>query len=309
MKNYQEGNAAAGNIKTGSTPAEMRKRRIRRNSRVRAVIQAIFFVMMPGAFVAGFSGVKYIFQWIGKGQPLQWNSFIAVLVALGLLTILFGRYFCGYVCAFGALGDFVWWLSGCVQKKIFHRKKQLQLPDGLTPWGQKLKYAILTAIVILCALGVYDRLGGWNPWSVFSFFMAGRFQLDGYWAGFAVLLLIVTGMAFKERFFCQFLCPMGAVFALLPQLPFATLKRDPEKCLKGCQACKKVCPVSIRLEPDGAKNGECIGCEKCAGFCPVGNLNRWDSRLLRSEAAAAAAKAVIFFAAGTLLGICRFIAV
>lgn len=291
------------------TPAQIKKRRNRCNAWLRAGVQLLFFLSMPGAFVAGFSGVKNLFSWIGTGQMLRWNSFIAVLVGLCVFTVVFGRFFCGYVCAFGSLGDFVYWLSGVIQTKVFKRKKQLRLPDSLTPWGQKLKYILLATIIVLCTLGSYDKLGGWNPWSVFSFFLAGRFRMNSYWPGFAILLLIVVGMAFKERFFCQFLCPMGALFALLPQLPFAMLQRDPASCLRGCQACRKQCPVNIKLEPNGFKNGECIGCEKCAGICPKNNLTRWDRQLLRHEVVAVIVKAVLFFAMGAMLGVCRFISV
>jgi polyferredoxin len=293
--------------KPALTPAQVKKRRNRRNGWLRAVLQGIFFVSMPGAFVAGFSGVKTLFQRIGAGQALEWNSFVAVLVGLALFTILFGRFFCGYICAFGSLGDFVYWLSGRIQKQLFKRKKQYQLPDCITPWGQKLKYILLAVIVTLCALGCYDQISGWNPWSVFSFFMAGRFQFSGYAVGVALFILILIGMASKERFFCQFLCPMGALFALLPQMPFATLQREPENCLKGCQACKKQCPVGIKLEPNGFHNGECIACEKCAGICPKGNLTRWDRKLFHQEAIAVIGKAVLFFVLGVLLGLCRFL--
>jgi hypothetical protein len=62
------------------TAGQLRKRRNRRNALLRAGIQLIFFVTMPGAFVAGFNGVKAIFQRIGAGETLQWNSFIAALL-------------------------------------------------------------------------------------------------------------------------------------------------------------------------------------------------------------------------------------
>ena len=62
---------------------------------------------MPGAFVAGLNGVKAIFQAVGAGQPLAWTGFTMALVVLCLFTIVFGRFFCGWVCAFGALGLFL----------------------------------------------------------------------------------------------------------------------------------------------------------------------------------------------------------
>ncbi len=294
---------------TAAQPALCR-RRLRGRKRaawLRTGVQTVFFFAMPGAFVAGFSGVKSLFQSVGAGQPLQWSGFVAALVALCAFTIVFGRFFCGYLCAFGSLGDFVYWLSGVVQKKVFRRRTQYRLPDRLTPLGQKVKYAVLALIVILCALNVYDSLGGWSPWSVFSFLTALRFSFSGYEIGVLLLLLIVAGMAVKERFFCQFLCPMGAVFSLLPILPFAMLRRDPENCLTGCQACKKQCPVSIRLEADGFQNGECISCERCATVCPRENLTRWDRRPGQNVALPVLFKAALFFALGAWLGLCRFL--
>lgn len=135
--------------------------------------------------------------------------------------------------------------------------------------------------------------------------MALKPRFAGYLPGCILLLLIIVGMAFKERFFCQYLCPMGDLFSLLPHLPFANLKRDPENCIKGCSACQRQCPVGIKLESDGFKNGECIGCERCAGVCPKGNLNRWDRKLFRHEIIAVLIKAVLFFVIGLFAGLTR----
>ena len=55
---------------------------------------------------------------------------------------------------------------------------------------------------------------------------AGNFKLGGYIVGLVLLVLILVGMAFQERFFCRVLCPMGAVFSMLPVLPLFTLRRD-----------------------------------------------------------------------------------
>ncbi len=291
------------------SPAQQKARRRRQNALVRNLIQLFFFLMMPGAFVAGFSGVKSIMQKVAAGNVLELDSFVKALIGLCLFTIIFGRFFCGFACAFGTFGDFVYWISGLIQKKLLHRKKQFSLPERFSPWLQKIKFVILAAIVITCALGIYDRFNqyNWNPWSVFSFITALRFELSGYVIGIVILILIIAGMAVKERFFCQFLCPMGAVFAIIPQFPFAWLQRDADNCLKNCRACQMKCPVDIKLETDGFRNGECIGCEKCAGVCPRGNLTRWDRRILKNEILSVVIRAMILFLLGTYLGLCRFL--
>ena len=289
------------------TAAQRIKRRMRLNALLRAVIQAVFFVVMPGAFMAAFSGVKSVFSAISEGSVLQLGSFVKVLLGLGIFTILFGRFFCGYACAFGTLGDFIYLISGIIQKKIFRRKKQIGIPEKLSPFLQGIKYVLLAVIVTACGLGVYNRFNqyNWNPWTVFSFFTSLQFTLNGYVVGGALLAAIIVGMALKERFFCQFLCPMGAVFALLPQLPFSALQRDKANCIKGCRACQNRCPVDIKLEKDGFRNGECIACEKCAGVCPKGNIARWDRKLFRFEAIPVVLKAVLLIMMGVWLGLTR----
>ena len=288
--------------------ARLKKARAKRCEILRTVIRAAFFVLMPSAFVAAFSGIEDIFLHVSNGSVLESGSFVRALLGLCLFTVLFGRYFCGFACAFGSFGDFVYWLSGIVQKKVFRRKKQAAIPRKYLPVLQKVKFGILALIVVLCATGLYEPLQNykWNPWTVFSFLVARRFDLNDHVIGTALLLLILAGMAFQERFFCQVLCPMGAVFALLPQFPFVYLARDPEQCIPGCKACRNRCPVDLKLEADGFRNGECISCEKCASLCPRSNLTRWDIRLSRGAAVPMLVKAVLLLALGGYLGLCRF---
>ena len=94
------------------TAAQQRQRDKKHRTWLRAGVQLFFFVSMPGAFVAGFSGVKQIFLHIGAGEVLTADSFTLSLLGLCGFTLLFDRFFCGYACAFGSLGDAVWALSG-----------------------------------------------------------------------------------------------------------------------------------------------------------------------------------------------------
>ena len=128
------------------TAAQQRQRDKKRRTWLRAGVQLFFFVSMPGAFVAGFSGVKQLFLHIGAGEVLSADSFTLSLLGLCGFTLLFDRFFCGYACAVGSLGDAVWALSGLVQKKLFHRKKQLRLPERAVLWGQKVKYLLLADV-------------------------------------------------------------------------------------------------------------------------------------------------------------------
>lgn len=238
---------------------------------LRAAIQLVFFLFLPSAFTTAFSGIKSVLTQIGAGNPIAWSSFLTVLLALCAYTIVFGRFFCGYACAFGTLGDAVHSLYLFLCKKC--KKKPLLLKKSWKKPLSYLKYAVLLAVVLLCFLGVYGDLTGWSPWDVFSMLRSGNFKVGAYWLGCILLVLILVGMVFCERFFCRFLCPMGAVFSLLPILPFFSVRRKREKCAKGCTACEKVCPSDLSLPEDGSWNvsGDCFQCQKCLEICPKKN--------------------------------------
>ena len=247
------------------------KKKQRKVRLIRAAIQLIFFIAAPSLFSTAFAGVKSIFLTIGGQQSVTWNSFLDITALLLIITILFGRHFCGYACAFGTLGDAVHSLYLFLCKKC--KKKPLLLKKSWKKPLSYVKYAVLLAVVLLCFLGVYGDLTGWSPWDVFSMLRSGNFKVGAYWLGCILLVLILVGMVFCERFFCRFLCPMGAVFSLLPILPFFSVRRKREKCAKGCTACEKVCPSDLSLPEDGSWNvsGDCFQCQKCLEICPKKN--------------------------------------
>ncbi|MDR1495860.1 MAG: 4Fe-4S binding protein, partial [Clostridiales Family XIII bacterium] len=159
-----------------------------------------------------------------------------------------------------------------------------------------LKYLILVGIIVACLLNVYASVGAADPWGVFASFRAGSFSVDGKMLAAVVLGGIVIGMFLVERFFCLFLCPMGAVFSLPPMVPIFLYNRNREECIPGCSLCIKTCPASISLGGSRSKHGECFQCGKCGAVCPKGNVRQGFRKLKGTEIWLVALKAAALFA-------------
>ena len=136
---------------------------------------------------------------------------------------------------------------------------------------QLVKYAVLAGICALCMMGIWPQVSGASPWVAFAGITAR--SLGGIApVAFAALGAVMVGMALVERFFCQFLCPFGAVFSLLPVLPISLFNRRRESCARGCNRCQDSCPVRIHPERADLRSGECIACGRCADGCPMANV-------------------------------------
>ncbi len=266
-----------------------------RHNIVRRLLQLFFFLMFPSAFTAAFTGVKYIFTQLGASEAIGMTSFTAVLLALCVYTIIFGRFFCGYACAFGSFGDFLHWAYKAACKKL--KRKPAKISPKTSRRLSAVKYIILAAIAAACFAGVYGSVR-YSPWDVFSMLTALKPKVQGYILGWILLLIIMIGMAVKERFFCRFLCPMGAVFSLLPVLPIFSLHRDRDNCRKGCRACTACCPSDVELPNRGAieVSGDCFQCGRCTDTCPGGNIHTGISGLKGNEIWYTVVRAVLLLA-------------
>ena len=159
------------------------KKRQKKVRLLRAAIQLLFFIAAPSLFSTAFAGVKSIFLAIGGGQSVTWNSFLDITALLLIVTILFGRHFCGYACAFGSLGDALYELVAFIRAKCFHKKKKLGYSEELVHKLQKVKYVVLAFLLLSCVGGFYSKLQGMSPWDVFSMLTTGKLPKSTYLLG------------------------------------------------------------------------------------------------------------------------------
>jgi uncharacterized protein with FMN-binding domain len=237
---------------------------------VRAVIQLIAFVTVPALFITIFSSIGSIIMPIIGGSFVLTEYLGSIILILGvfLVTIVWGRYFCGFICSFGAMQD----LLNAVGKLIPFKVK---IPEKADKYLKLLKYVVLAFV----AIGVWGfSVTGdviWSPWTVFGIYssLSAWSSLEYFLTlGGAFLLLIIIGSLFIERFFCKYLCPLGALFALVSRTRLNPIKRRSEKC-GSCKLCTAKCSMSIPLyKYDEVSSGECINCLKCTEVCQNDNI-------------------------------------
>lgn len=239
----------------------------------RRIIQVASIILFPGLFISTFFAIKSIYIALigGTFSASALAGQIVLAVSMLLITALMGRFFCGFLCAFGSMGDFFWYIGTKLKLK---RPKIGSKSDRLL---KKLKYVVLILIVVLIwTLGATILSGTNNPWTVFGMLTStkGWTNLSALVSvGAGLLLLIIAGSLFVERMFCRYLCPLGAVFALVSKFRLFKIRKPRANC-GACRACTKRCSMGISLyRTSEVKSVECIDCMNCVEICPRDNVS------------------------------------
>ena len=262
-------------------------------------------------YVPGCGGYCYLMglqSFIGFG--LSWTALFGFeawrvlgwfLVFAGLVALL-GKTWCGWVCPFGLVQD---WLSA-LRRRLGWRESRISAPamDRLG-WIKYILLAYLVLVPPLVTVGLvhpdfYLPFCNICPAKPLLPLLAGRAQFlaldltNAVTLAFTALSLsiaggMMVGMFFKDRFFCLF-CPLLALIHLLKPLTALRLVKAPHLC-HGCGACRRACPMDIEKvhqerERADVQTGPCLNCGRCLESCSAdGSLNfKWlKFRLLSSS--------------------------
>ncbi|NVM80171.1 transcriptional regulator of nitric oxide reductase [Duganella sp. SG902] len=196
------------------------------------------------------------------GRGLTFMLFDPMTVALwGFVLfslLLWGRgTFCGWLCPFGALQEFVGkaarWLRG----------PQLRMRHASHMWLGRAKYVSLVAIAVSVFLPgqMTDRLVELEP---FKTTITLGFVRAWPYAAYAAALLLAGGVVYK--FFCRYLCPFGAALALLGKVRLLNWIPRYAQCGTPCQTCRHRCDYQA-IAPDGkVAYDECFQCLDCVAI-------------------------------------------
>ena len=174
---------------------------------------------------------------------LAWYLFMLFVV---VTTVLWGRVYCGRVCAFGALTQ--------LMDPIIPRKMRVEIPVRIEKYANLIKYGVLAGVLVYYLI-THDVAGPIRYAE--PFWMFGLFGTTAMWIGLAVLLIATV---LVRNLYCRFLCPVGAALGIISNLTVFRIKRWSE--CKTCKICEKTCEWGAIRGPEIIAS-ECVRCDDC----------------------------------------------
>ncbi len=296
--------------KTRNDPAGRRRNRL-----IRLGVLALGLVTITGIGIAHqygalkpvgvdalcpFGGVETFWSLITAGGYVQRIAASSV-VLLGIVLVtalLFRRAFCGYICPLGALQE----LIGKV-RRLFTRKPRLEMPAVIDRPARYLKYVVLVVFTVWTWQAASLVIRPYDPWVAWMHLSTAEVFAE-FSIGLAVLVVSLIGSVVYDRFFCKYLCPMGAFLGLISRVSLFRVQRTEASCID-CKACDGACPTNIAVSQAEVVNSpECINCNECVNACPVaGTLEVAAAPAVRKRWSVRPAEMLVMVAAIIVVGL------
>ncbi len=265
-------------------------------NRIRLAVQLLFTIITNG-YMYGFlngkiyrGGLKYVCVPglncyscpgalsscpVGALQALlNQRGFRVPFSALGFFFLfgsILGRFVCGWLCPFGLVQDLLYKIP------FFRKKKTL-------PFHKYLKFGKYAVLLLLVCFGSVFLFGGFAKVPAFCKYLCPSGTLFGavpllamneslraqagglfYWKLGVLIFIIILSMKWF-RPFCQYLCPLGAIYGLFNRFSLVQIHWEKERCIS-CKACERACPAALSVV-EISRSPECIRCGKCVDACP-----------------------------------------
>jgi polyferredoxin len=261
--------------------------------KIRTILAAVVFVLITLLFLDFTGTLHYWLGWLAKIQflPAVMALNVIVVVALVVLTLVFGRIYCSVICPLGIFQDVL---------ARFHRKKNKFSYSAELKW---LRYPMLIVFVIAGVTGIgslfqllapysaYGRLATmiFQPiWKVGNNLLAmvaehyesyAFYSVDTWMRSLpvfiiaAVTLVVLFVLAWRGgRTYCNTICPVGTILSFFARFSWLKIRFDEDKC-KNCSLCSKNCKAAcIDFKTHIVDYSRCVVCGNCIDSCKFGAL-------------------------------------
>lgn len=257
---------------------------------------AIFFFTLITLLFLDFTGTLHgWFGWMAKIQflPALLALNVGVVIALIVLTLLFGRVYCSVICPLGVFQDAVSWLG----------KKQKKNRFSYSPALHWLRYGALGLFVLALVAGFSQIVALFAPYSAYGRIVSNLFapfyqwgnnllaffaeRADSYmfysvdvWIkvggtlAVAILTFVILAiLAWRNgRTYCNTICPVGTVLGFLSRFSLLKPVIDTSKC-NSCGVCARNCKAAcIDAKAHKIDYSRCVACMDCIGKCRKGAI-------------------------------------
>lgn len=262
--------------------------------KIRITLASISLLLITLLFL-DFTGVlHHWFGWLAKVQflPAVLALNVVIIIALVLITLLFGRIYCSVICPLGIMQDVI---------ARFRRKKNKYNYSPAKDW---LRYPILVVFIVAIIAGIGSAVALLAPYSSFGRIASNLLQPIYLWGNnilagiaehyesytfyevdiwmrslptFIIALgtfLVISVLALRGgRTYCNTICPVGTVLGFIARFSIFGIHIDKDKCRK-CGKCAKNCKAScIDSQTMTIDKSRCVTCGNCLNKCAFGAIH------------------------------------
>ncbi|WP_129629013.1 4Fe-4S binding protein [Candidatus Oscillochloris fontis] len=236
----------------------------------------------PEAFCP-FGGLETLYSYLTGGSTIAHThlSNLAIFLAVVITSVIARGAFCGWICPFGTIQEWIQSVSRWLQRRIrpfgraMHSLNQHLNPrtkrDAYTgpTLGQRIDKALSYGryVVLAWIIGATIAYGSmvfrdYDPWS--ALLSIAELQVT---VGTYILIASLVASFFVDRAWCRYACPLGATISLLGRFSPFRIEISKSACNQ-CGLCTQHCPMGIDVAHAGVVTDmRCIGCMKCVSDC------------------------------------------
>ena len=235
---------------------------------IRIILAALMLLGITALLLDTTGVLRHWLGWMPKVQllPAMMALNVAVVVAILLVTLAIGRFYCAVVCPMGIFQDlFVW-----AHKLVFGKKR----PYRYRKPANWLRYTVLALFVLAMLVGMNSIAVLIAPYSAYARMVTGLHASGlAQWVAIATLAVIGLMSFTMGRLWCNTICPVGSLLGLLAKHRLFGIRIDAAKCV-GCRKCEHGCKaMCIDIDNKRIDHSRCVDCWNCLAQCPVGAIS------------------------------------